>query len=72
VLIHCIEALKVEGFGVLTEIDVQKAFKEKVSSGTVEISAVNPVESMKAISNVALAEIAIEVRARLQRVIEQL
>ena len=107
------DALKQEGFGILTEIDVQKTLKTKIdadfrpyrilgacnpsfaykallaedkigtmlpcnvivqekSPGTVEVSAVDPLESMKAIDNPALGAIATEVRSRLQRVIEQL
>jgi uncharacterized protein (DUF302 family) len=107
------EALKQEGFGILTEIDVQKTLKAKIDvdfrpyrilgacnpgfahkallaedkigtmlpcnvivqekvPGTVEVSAVDPIESMKAIDNPALGGIATEVRVKLQRVIEQL
>ncbi len=107
------ETLKQEGFGILTEIDVQKTLKAKIdvdfrpyrilgacnpgyahkallaedkigvmlpcnvivqekSPGVVEVSAVDPVASMKAIENPALGDIATEVRTRLQRVIAQL
>lgn len=107
------QALKEEGFGILTEIDVQKTLKAKIDvdfrpyrilgacnpgfahqallaedkigtmlpcnvivqeklPGSVEVSAVDPVESMKAINNPALHGIATEVRSRLQRVIAQL
>ena len=107
------DALKQEGFGILTEIDVQKTLKTKIdvdfrpyrilgacnpgfahkallaedkigtmlpcnvivqetSPGTVEVSAVDPVESMKAITNPALGKSAGEVRSRLQHVIAQL
>ena len=38
----------------------------------VEVSAIDPMESMKAIENPALGGIATEVRTKLQRVIAQL
>ena len=45
--------------------------QEKVA-GQVEVSAVDPAASMQAIENKILADIATEIRARLQKVIEQL
>jgi uncharacterized protein (DUF302 family) len=107
------EALKVEGFGVLTEIDVQKTLKAKINAdfrpyrilgacnpgfahqallaedkigtmlpcnvvvqehapGKVEVSAIDPMESMKAVDNPALGAVATEVRDRLKRVIATL
>ena len=113
VIARVTEALKQEGFGILTEIDVQKTLKAKINAdfrpyrilgacnpgfahkallaedkigtmlpcnvvvqehapGKVEVSAIDPMESMKAVENPALGDVAVEVRNRLKRVIETL
>ncbi len=106
------DELQKEGFGVLTEIDVQATMKKKLNEdfraykilgacnppfawkalqaedliglmlpcnvivqqrdSGVEVSAIDPVASMVAVNNPALAEIAGEVRDKLQRVIASL
>ncbi len=106
-------ALKDEGFGILTEIDVKATMKKKLDrdfreyrilgacnpgmawealqaedrigtmlpcnvivqqrdNGDVEVAAVDPVASMQAVENPALAGVAADVRARLRRVIDAL
>ncbi len=106
------EALKGEGFGVISEIDIQKTLKDKIGAdfrpyvilgacnptlahealkledkvGTmlpcnvvvqqsgegVEVAAIDPVASMQAIANDALAEKAAAVADKLRRVIDSL
>jgi hypothetical protein len=45
---------------------------QEKNAGEVEVSAVDPAASMQAIENDALAGIALEVREKLKRVIDQL
>lgn len=105
-------SLKEEGFGILTEIDVQATLKQKldvdfqkykilgachppfaykalqvedkigtmlpcnvivqeVSGGEVEVAAIDPAASMKAVDNPDLFLIAGQVREKLKRVVEK-
>lgn len=107
------DALKQEGFGIITEIDVTKTFKDKLAidfrkyrilgacnpslahealsledkvgtmlpcnvivqetdDGRCEVAAIDPVASMQAIDNPALAQAAETVREKLRSVIERL
>ncbi len=112
-IILATEALKKEGFGVLTEIRIHEKLKEKIGvdfhkyiilgacnppmaykallaenkigtmlpcnvivqdlgNGNVEIAAVNPIESMKAIQNPELGSVALQVTEMLKRTIESI
>jgi uncharacterized protein (DUF302 family) len=107
------EALKLYGFGVLTEIRIHEKLKEKIGvdfqkytilgacnppmaykalqaenkigtmlpcnvivqdlgNGKTEVAAVNPIESMKAIQNPELGNVAMEVTGMLKKMIEEL
>jgi uncharacterized protein (DUF302 family) len=107
------EALKKEGFGVLTEIKIDEKLKEKLGvdfqrytilgacnpafaykalqaenkigtmlpcnvivqdlgNGEIEISAVNPMESMKAIQNPELGAVATQVTEMLKKVVAEI
>ena len=68
------KGLKEEGFGILTEIDVTETLKkvQEIEAGIIEVAAVNPMASMQAVKNERLNEIASEITAMLENVIEKL
>ncbi len=45
---------------------------QELAPGTVEVAAIDPVASMSAVENPGLAEIGMQVRAKLQKVVESL
>ncbi|GMQ81905.1 MAG: DUF302 domain-containing protein [Rhodothermia bacterium] len=112
-IVHVTEALKDEGFGILTDIDLKSTLKKKLdvdfrnyrilgacnppfayqalrveahigtmlpcnvivqehAEGQVEVAAVDPLASMQAVENPDLVNVATEIRAKLQRVVESL
>jgi uncharacterized protein (DUF302 family) len=107
------EAMKAEGFGIVSEIDMQAKLKEKLGvdfkrytilgacsppfaykalqfedkigtmlpcnfvvidqgNGAIEVAAVHPIASMLAVENPALEPLALEVTAKLERIIQSL
>ena len=107
------DALKEEGFGVLTEIDIKEKLKEKINvdfrkykilgacnppfalkallledkigvmlpcnvivqewgKDDVEVAIVDPVASMVSVKNEGLAELALQIRQKLENVVELL
>ncbi len=107
------EALAIQGFGVLSEINLQDKFKEKLNvdfrrytilgacnpayaykalqsedkigtmlpcnvvvqelgKNVIEVAAIDPIASMMAVENPKLAKLAIEIKVKLERVIESL
>ncbi|MBA4406559.1 hypothetical protein C0389_04735 [bacterium] len=107
------DELKKEGFGILTEIDVQETLKKKLDvdfrkykilgacnppnaykalqaeenigvllpcnivvqekvDGKIQVSVVNPMESMQAVGNENLEEVAFTISSKLQKILENL
>ena len=110
-IVRVTEELKKEGFGVLTEVDIQATLKKKLDvdfrpykilgacnppfaykalqaeqniglllpcnvivqdagNGKTEIAAIDPLVSMSRVENPALEPVAAEIKAKLQRVIQ--
>ncbi len=107
------DALKIEGFGIISEIDIQQKLKEKLDvdfrkykilgacnpasayealkqedkigtmlpcnvivqetgENQVEVAAVDPAASLMAVDNKEIANIAVDIKAKLKRAIESL
>lgn len=58
-----------ENLGVLLPCNIVVQEKE---DGAIQVSAINPMESMQAVQNEALGEVAVEVSDRLKKVLENL
>jgi len=112
-VVRATQALKSEGFGIITQIDVKETLKSKIDvdfpayqilgacnptlayealklenkvgtmlpcnvvvrdagGGSTEVAAIDPVASMQAIDNPELKRAAENVRAKLQKVLDQL
>ena len=112
-IIRVTEALKEEGFGILTDINVKETLRKKIDvefqnyrilgachphyayrallkedkigtmlpcnvivqekiKGQVEVAAIDPIASMQAVQNPELADIAMQVQAKLESVIGNL
>ena len=112
-LARTVDALKEEGFGIITEIDIKQTLKAKIGvdfpnyrilgacnpalayealklenkvgtmlpcnvvvrdagDGQTEVAAIDPVASMEAIDNPALKQAAVQIQAKLAKVIAQL
>ena len=71
---HVVKELGREGFGVLTEIDVQETMKHKlnIDFNTYKIlgSVVDPISSMQAIANEELEIVALNTRQKLLDVLQ--